>query len=402
MQAPDEAHGPGPGPNEASDSELCDLIRAGSAWPLETLWRRHHGLVLGWAARKDPAVAEDAVAEAFDAVFQALLAGGGPRESFRAYLFRTVQTRLGQHWESRKRGAPLEDLPLEGAALETHDDSLESAEQRAAAAAALEDLPPRWQQIVLAVDVEGRSVQEVAGELELSPNSASVLLKRARDGLRKGWVERMHPTRNLPEDCATSVGRFKDLRWGKKNTRRRAEAQAHLDGCADCRRRWVLFGEQAGAIGLSLAGILALTRDWRRRTATGTLAALSAAGVVLATAGTIGGLAMPGSIPAEPHAPASSTSGVDRSAGGAPDRAPAPVRDAHRAGRTASGTGTGGGSDNRVPESPQSPERPPTAPGPEPSPTPSPTPTPGTDPPALYFGDWTGWCERSQTFSADC
>ncbi|WP_416443130.1 RNA polymerase sigma factor [Leucobacter sp. HNU] len=400
MQAPDAARGPVPGPTGASDSELCDLVRDGNAWPLETLWRRHHGIVLAWAARKDPAIAEDAVAEAFDAVFQSLLAGAGPRESFRAYLFRTVQTRLGKHWESRRRGAPLEDLPFEGASLDAGEDSLESAEQRAAAAAALQDLPPRWQQIILAVDVEGRSVQEVAGELELTPNSASVLLKRARDGLRKGWVERMHPARNLPEDCATSVGRFTDLRWGKKNTRRRAEAQAHLDDCADCRRRWVLFGEQAGAIGLSLAGVLALTHEWRRRTATGTLAALSAAGLVLATAGTIGGLALPGSVPAEPHAPASSMSGVDRTAVDVPARAPVPVRDAHRAGRTASGPGTGGASEDGVPESPRSSAPRPTAPGPGPSPAPTPSPT--DVPPALYFGDWTGWCERSQTFSADC
>lgn len=397
MQAPETVGGPGSDP---SDAELCDLVRAGDAWPLETLWRRHHAPVLAWAMRKDPAIAEDAVSEAFDVIFQALVSGAGPRDSFRAYLFRTVQTRLGQHWESRRRGAPLEELPSEADSSETTEEVLSAAEHRSAAAAAFRRLPQRWQQIILAVDIEGRPVQEVASELDLTPNSASVLLRRARDGLRKGWVERMHPARNLPEDCATSVGRFTDLRWGKRNTRRRAEAEAHLDGCADCRRRWVLFGEQAGAVGLSLAGLLALTHDWRRRTATGTLAMLSAAGIVLATAGTIGGLALPGAIPADPQAPAPGVGTTGHAPLDGSDARALPIHDDRRAdGRAATAPG-------ETAPAPTSPIR--TAPAP-PRTTAPPTPTrtpPGPDSsgdePALYFGDWTGWCERTQTFSASC
>lgn len=397
MQAPEAVDGPDQGLLDPPDTELCELVRAGNAWPLETLWRRHYATALGWAMRKDPAVAEDAVSEAFDVIFQALIGGAGPRESFRAYLFRTVQTRLGQHWESRKRGTAIDELDLEDASSPPADDALSDSEHRAAAAAAFQELPPRWQQIILAVDVEGRSVQEVASELDLTPNSASVLLKRARDGLRKGWVERMHPVRNLPDDCATSVGRFKDLRWGKRNTRRRAEAEAHLEGCADCRRRWLLFGEQAGAVGLSLAGLIALTRDWRRRTATGTLAMLSAASVVLATAGAIGGLALPGSVPTEPRAPGTGMSGVEQATVDRLGDSPSLPQESRRAGGAAPSGRTPAATTPPTPGDAVAPA--PTAPNPT---APSPTPTPGGEEPALYFGDWTGWCESTQTFSANC
>ena len=288
--------------HDLSDAELCAHVRSGEAWPLGQLWSRHHSLALAWARQKDAAIAEDVVSESFDRVFQALLNGGGPDDSFKAYLFQTMNAQFGRHWSSQKRSTALQELDYEDSDVPSHDERTESEEQQLAAAEAFRSLPERWQQIIYAVDVEGQPVQEVARSLDLTPNTTSALLKRAREGLRKSWLTNMHPTRNLPEECAQSVSRFGDLRWGKKNTQRRLEAREHVDGCDRCRSRWGLFIEQAGVVGLVSAGIFALSGFLRKPYATPTIATVAAGAIVVAVASALVPMLAPGLLPS-PAAP---------------------------------------------------------------------------------------------------
>ena len=156
-------------------------------------------------------------------------------------------------------------------------DQLAAAEAQRAAAFALNDLPERWRDLIIQVDVQGRRVQDVARELDINPNATSTLLKRAREGLRKSWLVRMHPSRGLPPECEMCVSRFNDMRWGKRNTQRRLEAEAHLAVCEKCQRRWDRFGEQAAVIGMATLGVVALNRDWRRRVVAPSVAAVAGA-----------------------------------------------------------------------------------------------------------------------------
>ena len=288
-----------------SDDALCDAVRGGELWPLATLWQRYHGVALAWARGKDLDHADDAVAEAFDSVFRALAQGGGPTQSFSSYLFRSISTQLSQAWGAKKRVETLEGFDVADPTLLGGDDLATDREEQDAAAAALEELPLRWKQIILEVDVGGRPVQEVADELELTPNSTSVLLKRARTGLKKSWLKNMHPPRGLNEECAACVADFSEVRWGKRNSRRRAKAEEHIAGCRNCKSRWRRFSEQATTIGMVSAGVLAIDRKSRRGAVTATVAA----GTFLVTAGFMvpvlfGGGLFPQPVPiADPLAP---------------------------------------------------------------------------------------------------
>ncbi|GAA2836671.1 RNA polymerase sigma factor (sigma-70 family) [Leucobacter komagatae] len=267
-----------------TDSELCDLIRGGEAWPLATLWERYHAVALGWAKRKDPAHAEDAVSEAFDSIYRALLDGGGPTESFTSYLFRTVTSQLSKHWRADSRELSIDDFDAEVLESGASDDHLADIEEQEAAAAALEDLPLRWKHVILAVDVAGKPVQEVAVDLELTPNSTSVLLKRAREGLKRSWLKQMHPPRELAADCAACVSDFSEMRWGRKGSRKAARASAHVEGCPQCKARWRRFAEQASVIGMVSTGVIAMERGWKRK-ALAAAAAFASAGVLVVAAG---------------------------------------------------------------------------------------------------------------------
>lgn len=104
-------------------------MRSGEAWPLGQLWSRHHSLALAWARQKDAAIAEDVVSESFDRVFQALLNGGGPDDSFKAYLFQTMNAQFGRHWSSQKRSTALQELDYEDSDVPSNDERTESEEQ---------------------------------------------------------------------------------------------------------------------------------------------------------------------------------------------------------------------------------------------------------------------------------
>ena len=320
---------PGPGP-EPTDEELCRLVRDGEAWPLETLWQRHSAVARSWAAKKDPGAAEDIVAEAFASVFQALVGGGGPSASFRGYLYKTMDSLLATHWSSQRRMHQLDDLGgLPADDVESSPEALGDAQEQRAAAAALLELPERWRDVIVAVDVEGRPVQDVARSLGLSPNSTSVLLKRARGGLRKAWIQRLHrPTSALPDDCASAVEHFGIMRWGKPGARRRAAAERHLTTCDSCRSRYAQFIEQATTVGLGIAGLLALTREWRQKL----VPALATSATVVAS------FSIPATIDQAPLAPPPSPAPVQidespaRTGSGRPVRMAAPwVRSRDRA-----------------------------------------------------------------------
>jgi RNA polymerase sigma factor (sigma-70 family) len=52
---------------------------------------------------------------------------------------------------------------------------------------AFDQLPERWRQVLVAVEIEGRRPAQLAPELGLSPNAVSALVARARRGLRVAY-----------------------------------------------------------------------------------------------------------------------------------------------------------------------------------------------------------------------
>lgn len=136
-----------------SDAQLIANLRDGDVEAYEELWLRHIGPALRMARRLAPHHAEDLAAEAFTTVLhQITVAGGGPDQSFRAYLF-TVMRNLAIRWNKESRLS----LPLGEADDPVADDSHQRVaddEDAQIVLRAFRSLPHRWQQVLWLAEVD--------------------------------------------------------------------------------------------------------------------------------------------------------------------------------------------------------------------------------------------------------
>ena len=172
------------------DAELVAAVRCGDLEAYGLLYRRHAGAARTQArqlvgSRPD---AEDLVAEAFAKVLDAIRAGGGPDQAFRAYLLTTVRNTL---CDRRRRDRPLEwtddpgrydvGLPWEDPAVAELEATL--------AARAFHRLPERWREVIWRTEVERAPRPEVASLFGLTPNGVAALAYRARERLRQAYLQ---------------------------------------------------------------------------------------------------------------------------------------------------------------------------------------------------------------------
>lgn len=216
-----------------SDGELVELARRGERAAYAELWRRHASAGIAVARSHSPSLdAEDLVAEAFSRIFATILAGGGPQEAFRPYLFTTIRN-TAAGWGKGRRELPVEDAE----AIEDPRFSADTAELAIDGSLAVEAyrrLPVAWQEALWYAEVEGLAPRELAPLLGLSPNAAAALAYRAREGLRLAWIE-VHIART-PEgsECRWTVERLAPYLRGKVTKRARARIEEHVAGCTDC------------------------------------------------------------------------------------------------------------------------------------------------------------------------
>lgn len=218
----------------ASDGHLIGLVRGGDMSAFDELYERHVSVASTVARRNvdNPSDAEDVVAEAFQAVLQSLVAGRGPDNFFRAYLLSTV-TRLSHH-RNRKAGRSLpssDDAILDRTMPEP--DAVVKAFESHTVAKAFRALPERWQAVLWYLDVERMKPAAVAPLLGLSANAVSALALRAREGLRRQYLQ-AHVAEALDSDCAgfaSKLGTF--IRGGLSRIAERKMRQ-HLNGCSKC------------------------------------------------------------------------------------------------------------------------------------------------------------------------
>ena len=154
--------------------------RSGAAF--EALVARHRaGLVRSCARILPESEAEDAVQQALLSAHQALQRNGAP-ERFSPWLHRiAVNAALKQ-----LRRVP-EELPLDeertrrGRAAATSQERRERLRETIAAVGAL---PARQQRALVLRELEGRSHEEIARTLGLTPGAVRQLIHRARSGVR--------------------------------------------------------------------------------------------------------------------------------------------------------------------------------------------------------------------------
>lgn len=160
----------------------------------ELLFRKYYTNLCNHAIRfvHSGDVAEDIVSEVFAAFWQ-----GRTFEmintSYRAYLYKSVRNRSYNHlkWDLN-RTSPMETVTTPFAAHSLNPcEALQYNELYQQVERIVQEMPPQCRKAYLLKRVEGKTLDEIAAELQITPKSVEALITRAiarlRNGLKDSW-----------------------------------------------------------------------------------------------------------------------------------------------------------------------------------------------------------------------
>src|SRR5918995_6910337 len=236
--------------DQSADAELIERTRRGDRSAYGELWHRHAASGRTVARSYSPLEPDDLVAESFTRIYDAILAGGGPRGAFRPYLFTTIRN-TASSWGRARRETNLETLESFEDPATTESASLDALD-RSTTAQAFRSLPTRWQEVLWYSEVEGMTPQQIAPLVGMSANSTAALAYRAREGLRQAWIQaHLRNAVNEP-DCRWTVDHLGSYTRGKLRARDTSRLEEHLDDCARC----TIVAAEAREVGSRLALVL--------------------------------------------------------------------------------------------------------------------------------------------------
>ncbi|WP_186813935.1 sigma-70 family RNA polymerase sigma factor, partial [Aeromicrobium flavum] len=238
--------------DERSDADLLTAVRDGDSVAYGALYERHQVAAMRLARQlmRGPD-ADDLVAEAFTKVLVTIQNGGGPQESFRAYLLTAVRRLHVDRIRAVTRERPTDDqFELDGRV--DFVDTAELGFERTTTAEAFASLPERWQMVLWHLDVEGQKPADIAPLLGMSANSVSALAYRAREGLRQAYLQK-HLVPATTPDCQFAIGNLGAFVRGGLSRRDSGKVQRHVDECRSCMGLYLELQE----FNHGLAGILA-------------------------------------------------------------------------------------------------------------------------------------------------
>ena len=220
-------------PSELDEATLLDLSRDGDQTAFAELFRRHYDTAVRIAARTsadfDP---QDVAAEAFARVWTAICHGGGPDHAFRPYLATAVRN-VALNWRRGNREFAIDPARL-GELVSEPDLTSTAIAEVATIDAAFSRLPRRWQEALWMTQVEGQSLAEFARTAGLTPNAASALCLRAREGLRTAWLQAHVRRRGEDPECQWVLDRLGAYSRGKLASGSRQRVDEHLEECPRC------------------------------------------------------------------------------------------------------------------------------------------------------------------------
>jgi hypothetical protein len=164
--------------------------------------------------------------------------------AFRAYLHTTLRHVCYHRARRDRRLEFTDDLTRYDEGEPFRDPALELLE-RTYAARAFKQLPPRWQDVLWQTEVEGATPAEIAPRLGLTPNAVAVLAHRAREGLRRLYLQQHVSVADHPE-CRWAGDRLGGHVRGRLANRDATRLRAHLAWCSDCRSRLAEVTEVRG------------------------------------------------------------------------------------------------------------------------------------------------------------
>lgn len=234
-----------------SDEDLVLLARAGDRSAFGELWQRHSRSGLRVARQFTSSIdADDLVSEAYARIYQRVLAGGGPDGAFRPYLYTTIRN-LASRWGQSRRDVNVDDMgEFEDPSLT--DDPATIALDRTLTVRAFRALPERWQSVLWYTEVEGMDPHEVAPILGISANGVAALAYRAREGLRKAWLQAHVSDATASGECQWSIARLGDFARDGLTARDRTRVSDHLATCTKCS----IINEEVDEVGSRLALVM--------------------------------------------------------------------------------------------------------------------------------------------------
>jgi RNA polymerase sigma factor (sigma-70 family) len=234
-----------------SDETLIANARSGDQAAFAELWRRHFRSGARVARQFTSSIdADDLVSEAYTRIYQRVLAGGGPTGAFRPYLYTTIRN-LASTWGKASRDVQVDDIQ-DFEDPTTIDDPAAVALDRTLTARAFRSLPERWQSVLWYTEVEGMDPHEVAPVLGMSANGVAALSYRAREGLRKAWLQAHVSEAGVSENCKWTMSRLGDNARNGLSDRDNERVQEHLKTCAKCS----IVSEEVEEVGSHLALVM--------------------------------------------------------------------------------------------------------------------------------------------------
>jgi RNA polymerase sigma factor (sigma-70 family) len=234
-----------------SDAELIERARSGDSRAFGELWRRHYRSAAHVARQFTSSIdADDLVSEAYARIYQRVLAGGGPTGAFRPYLYTTIRN-LASSWGAASRDVQV-DIIEDFEDDRIPDDPAAWALDRTLTARAFRSLPERWQTVLWYTEVEGMDPHEVAPLMGMTANSVAALSYRAREGLRKAWLQAHVSDAAASGECQWAMSRLGEHARDGLSNRDRERLTLHLAGCAKC----TIVSEEVDEVGSHLAMVL--------------------------------------------------------------------------------------------------------------------------------------------------
>ena len=233
---------------ESGDEHLIALAREGSAEAFEELWLRHAAAGRRVAARFTRASEpDDLVQEAYLRILAALQKGKGPDVTFRPYLYQTIRN-IAITWAGR----PVEQSTTILEDLSDGSDMSVAILERSVTATAFRSLPGRWQAVLWYSEVEDLEPAEIAPLLGIKAGAVSALAYRAREGLRRAWLQVHVNAASAPPECTWVAERMGDANRGALRGAAMARFDEHVDSCDRC----VALVDEVSEISRSLGPVM--------------------------------------------------------------------------------------------------------------------------------------------------
>ena len=216
-----------------ADAALILRTRSGDREAFGELWRRHYpsGMAVARSITSsiDP---DDLVQESYTRIYQAIVKGGGPNGSVRAYRFTSIRNTAAA-WGRARRETAMDELDA-AVDPDSTEQAANEALDRGLTAQAFRSLPTRWQEVLWYTEIEQMKPAAVAPLLGMKAGAVSQLAFRAREGLREAWITAHLRSAAEGSECHWTIEHLGAHARGNLSARDQKRLDAHLAECARC------------------------------------------------------------------------------------------------------------------------------------------------------------------------